>query len=165
MPRTARLLAVFGLLVCIAILPGRAIAQASGAAASTSFHATSAAGANFATEEVTLSGTIEKAIPASASGKPRALYLILSGPRGTIDANVGPYLPAKVQESLAAGQHIEVTGVSRTFNGKNHFLVRQLTVAGQQVTVRNERGFLVRPRNAGAARAAWPQTLMKGENP
>ena len=40
---------------------------------------------------------------------------------------------------------MQVVGVRENVHGKNVLLARQLIYGGRQVTVRNERGFLVRP--------------------
>lgn len=73
---------------------------------------------------------------------------------------MGPYLTTEIQESLAAGQSVAVTGVLGTFNGHDYLLVRQLAIGDRQITIRNQKGFLVHPANTRARQ----NTVTKGEN-
>jgi hypothetical protein len=70
--------------------------------------------------------------------------LLVSAPVGNFDAALGPYVPAEVRQALTVGTPVELTGMLHSVNGKDILLVRQLTVAGHSVTLRNANGFLMR---------------------
>jgi hypothetical protein len=165
MKRSRRLLVIFCLSIFAGIGRGVATAQNNPAGApATSFRGTSASQTTPAADEVTVAGTIEQVVSTHTPGRPRGLQLVLAGPQGTINASLGPYLSTDVKESLAAGQHVEVTGVTHTGNGQGYFLVRDFTVGGHHVTVRNEKGFLIHPQKPGITRTPQSQTVTKGEN-
>lgn len=84
----------------------------------------------------------------------------LAGPQGIIDANVGPYLTTEIEKSLSTGQPVAVDGVVGIFNGHEYLLVRQLTIGDGQITIRNERGFLVHAANTHTRQ----NTVTKGES-
>jgi len=94
--------------------------------------------------EITRVGTVEELVAHSAPGSPPGLHLLISASGKTIDAHVGPFFSKQNREALIAGQPVQVIGVNENVHGKDVLFVRQLTFAGQTVTVRNERGFLVR---------------------
>jgi hypothetical protein len=102
-----------------------------------------AQGPTVAPDEIKLAGTIQKVVSDPVSGRPQGLHLIVASPQGIFDVSAGPYLAKDVKDSLAAGQPVEVNGVLRTLSGQPYLLARQMTVAGRQVTVRNEYGFPV----------------------
>lgn len=165
MKRSRRLQVIFCLSIFAGIVPGVATAQSNPAAApATSFRGTSTSQTTPAADEVTMAGTIQQVVADHTSGRPRGLQLVLAGPQGIINASFGPYLSTDVKESLAAGQHLEVTGVTHTLNGQSYFLVRDFTVRGHHVTVRNEEGFLIHPQKPGITRTRQSQTVTKGEN-
>ena len=165
MKRSRRLLVIFCLSIFAGIVPGVLTAQSNPAAApSTSFRGTSTSQAAPATDEVTVAGTVQQVVSTNTPGRPRGLQLVLAGPQAMINASLGPYLSTNVKESLAAGQHVEVTGVMHTLNGQSYFLVRDFTVGGHRVTVRNEKGFLIHPQKPGITRTRQSQTVTKGEN-
>jgi hypothetical protein len=93
-------------------------------------------------KEVTIVGTVEKIVPRSATGL-MGLHVIVSVQGQTVDAHIGPYLSKQIQETLHAGELIQVVGAHEYIRGKDFLLARQLAYGGRQVTVRSERGFLV----------------------
>ena len=101
--------------------------------------------------EITLVGTVEELVARPAPGSPPGLHLLISVSGQTIDAHVGPLCSRQNRESLKGGQPVQVIGVNENVHGKDVLLVRQLTFAGRTVTVRNERGFLVREHLARSA--------------
>jgi len=94
-------------------------------------------------KEVTLVGTVQQIVPRSAVG-PMGLHVLVSVQSRTVDAHIGPYLSKQILETLHAGELIQVVGVREYVRGRNLLLARQLVYGGRQVTVRSERGFLVR---------------------
>ena len=160
MSRSRHLVVAFCLSVFGGMTARVAAAQsAAQATPSTSFRGSSGSQATAKTDEVIISGTIEEVRSAHTQESPRGLSLVLAGPQGTVNASVGPYLATDIQQSLAVGRQVKVTGVNRTYNGENYLLVRQLTIGDQKVTVRNEKGFLLHPAPSGARRNAM---LTKG---
>lgn len=146
MNRSRHLVVLFCLSVGGAMAPGLAAAQ-SAIMAAPSFRGTSTGQIKTlsAGDQLSATGTIQEVVSTHEPGSPRGLRLVVAGPQGVIDANVGPYLTADVQQGLAAGQPIAVNGVLGTFNGHDYLLVRQLTMGDRQITIRNARGFLVHP--------------------
>jgi len=112
--------------------------------------------------EITVIGTVEELVARPAPGSPPGLHLLISASGETIDAHVGPFFSKQNREALIAGQAVEVIGVNENVHGKDVLFVRQLTFAGRTVTVRNERGFLVREHllREHQARSAPHQTKL-----
>ncbi len=100
------------------------------------------------TKEVSLVGTVERLVAHPVSGGPGGLHLLISTSGKIVDAHLGPFLSKQNQEALAAGQPVQIVGVSTSIQGRDVLLVRQLIFAGRLVTVRNERGALVREHPA-----------------
>jgi hypothetical protein len=95
--------------------------------------------------EVTLVGTVQAFVTQHIAGSPMGLHVLISTSGKTVDAHIGPVLSKQLQETLHVGELVQVVGVRENVHGKNVLLARQLIYGGRQVTVRNERGFLVRP--------------------
>jgi hypothetical protein len=96
-----------------------------------------------ASREITVRGAIREVIPTHLAGSPAGVHILIDSLQGPFDASLGSYLPSEVQQALSNGEQVQVTGVVRTANGKDYLFVRQLSVAGHQLTVRNPQGFLV----------------------
>jgi hypothetical protein len=94
--------------------------------------------------EVTLVGTVKEFVTLHIPGSPLGLHVLISTSGKTIDAHIGPVLSKQIQETLHVGELVQVIGVHENVHGKDVLLARQLIYGGRQVTVRNERGFLVR---------------------
>jgi hypothetical protein len=97
-----------------------------------------------AAHEITFEGTIQEVVAKHAPGTPGGMHLMVAGPRGLVDAHIGPFMTKQTKEALQSGVPIRIVGASTAVRGKTIFLARQLTVDGNTVTVRNPRGFLVR---------------------
>lgn len=100
------------------------------------------------TKEVGLVGTVERLDAHPASGGPPGFHLFITASGKTVDAHLGPFLSKQNREALVAGQPVQIVGISTSIHGKEVLLARQLIFAGRLVTVRNERGFLVREHPA-----------------
>jgi len=99
------------------------------------------------TREVTLTGTVSAVLTQPASGMILGSHLLLTTPSGTIDASLGRWgLEGKGAVSVVAGEQVEVTGVTTTFNNKEVFIVRTVKVNGKTYTVRNQHGIDVSPQ-------------------
>jgi hypothetical protein len=159
----SRLLVVLSLSAFWGIGPHAGLAQDSASAVpSTTSRAMS--GGQATVDEITVTGTIQQ-VSEPAPGRPQGLNLVLASPRGPVDVSVGPYLASDVKENLSAGQPVQIAGFVRTFNGQSYLLARELTIAGRQVTVRNEHGFLVRSQSRPAFPAQRSQVgLVNGGN-
>ena len=94
--------------------------------------------------EVTLAGSVERLVQRPAPGAPAGLHLLLSASGSMVDAHLGPFFSKQNQDALEAGKSVQVVGSMTSVNGLEVMLVRQLTVDGRVITVRNERGFLAR---------------------
>jgi hypothetical protein len=98
-----------------------------------------------AAHEITLSGNIEQVINNKhAVGTPAGMHLLVAGPKGMVDAQVGPFLPKATREALHTGTPVEIVGARMEVRGKSYLVARELKFGGTTVEVRNKHGFLVR---------------------
>ena len=100
-----------------------------------------------AAHEITFEGTIQEVVVKHTPGSPAGMHLMVAGPRGLVDAHLGPFMTKQTKEALQAGVPIRIVGASTEIHGKTIFMARQLTVDGNTVTVRSPRGFLVRAQS------------------
>jgi hypothetical protein len=96
-------------------------------------------------KEITVEGSIEEVVTHPAPGSAVGIHLLVSSDGNVLDAHLGPFLSAENREALVTGQPVRIIGVSEKADGQNLFLARLLIIGERQVTIRNERGFLVRP--------------------
>jgi hypothetical protein len=96
--------------------------------------------------DVVMAGTVQELIRTHTPGAPTGTLLVAEGPQGTFTASLGSALSDQVQQTLSPGTPVQVSGVTETINGKSYLLARKLTVAGNQVIIRNQHGFLVHPQ-------------------
>jgi hypothetical protein len=153
--------------VFIGIIPSVASAQSTAAVVpSTSFHGINANQVQSTTSAnlVTVTGTIQEVVSTRKAATSLGTRLVLAGPQGIVNASVGPYLSTEIKSSLAKGEQVVVAGTNRTINGENFLLVRNITIGNQTIAVRNENGFLIRPRNAANVRGHQGLSTTKGEN-
>ncbi|HUB01275.1 MAG TPA: hypothetical protein VL983_01270 [Terriglobales bacterium] len=95
-------------------------------------------------KEITVIGTVNRQVARSAGGGPVGTHLLISAGGSLIDAHIGPYISNDNRQALKPGQLVQVVGVNESVHGKDLLLARQIIFNGRLVTVRNERGFLVR---------------------
>jgi hypothetical protein len=101
--------------------------------------------------ETTFTGTIDQVVAGHTAGSPAGLHLLVNTSNGVVDASLGSYVSAEVQQSLAKGAAVQLSGVTRSIDGTQYLLTRTLSVAGHATSIRNEHGFLIHPRaNNGA---------------
>lgn len=101
-----------------------------------------------AAHEITFEGTIQEVVLKHTRGTPAGMHLMVAGPRGLVDAHVGPFMSKETKEVLKPGVPVRIVGANTTVRGKTYFLARQLTVDGNTVTVRSKHGALtVGPSN------------------
>jgi hypothetical protein len=96
-------------------------------------------------KEITVEGSIQEVVTHPAPGSAVGIHLLVLSEGKTVDAHLGPFLSAENREGLVLGQPVRIIGVSENAGGQNLFLARLLIIGERQVTIRNERGFLVRP--------------------
>jgi hypothetical protein len=138
--RTTRALACVAACVFLAVLSAHTAAS----------EESSSAGRGFGfvydpTREVALVGTVQEFVTKHVAGSPVGLHVLVSTSGKTIDAHIGPLLSKQVRGTLQVGELVQIVGVRENVHGKSFLLARQLIYGGRQVTVRNERGFFVRP--------------------
>jgi len=97
-----------------------------------------------AAHEITLTGNVQEVVTKHVAGSPAGMHLLIDGPQGTVDANLGPYLSKETQEALHMGTPVQITGAIETLHGKQILLARELIFGGQIITIRSPHGFLVR---------------------
>jgi hypothetical protein len=99
------------------------------------------------TREVTLSGMVSGVLTRSTPGMTWGSHLLIGTVSGTVDASLGRWgLQGKGGLSVNLGQYVEVTGVMKTFNGKQVLLVRTVKLGGKVFKIRNEYGIPVSPQ-------------------
>jgi len=99
-------------------------------------------------QEITLVGVVKRLVSQPATGSPIGLHLLILSDGKVVDVHLGPYVSRENQRALRAGELVQVIGVNENVHSKNVLLARQLVFHGHLVTVRNERGFLVRNRES-----------------
>jgi hypothetical protein len=103
------------------------------------------------TQDVTVAGTLQQVISKHTAGIPAGIQLVVDGPQGAFTAILGPAVGDQLQQILSPGAPVQVSGVEDTINGQSYLLARKLTVAGSQVIIRNEHGFLVHSQQRSRA--------------
>jgi hypothetical protein len=111
-----------------------------------------------AAHETTLNGTIQEVVTKRVVGSPAGMHLLVTGPAGVVDTHVGSFLSKTTVASLRVGTPVQIVGATIQLHGKNYLLVRQVTVDGRTVTVRNEHGLLVREHSPRAPRIRTKET-------
>jgi hypothetical protein len=89
--------------------------------------------------ETEVSGTIQQ-----VTAKHGATQVVIEGSKGTVTADLGPYA-SNTAKSLSAGDHIEIAGWTRSSNGNEVLIARQITAGERQIVIRNEHAVPVRP--------------------
>jgi hypothetical protein len=114
------------------------------------------------TKEVTLSGTVSSVLAKPAEGMLFGSHLMLDTHSGQVDASLGKWgLQGKGALSVAAGEPVEVTGVMKTINNKQVFIVRAVKVNGQVFAIRNQYGV---PRSPQSRQRASQKAAQGGES-
>ena len=97
-----------------------------------------------AAHEITLNGDIQRVVTKRAVGVPVGMHLLVAGPKGLVDAHVGPFLSKEMKDALHTGTPVEIVGAMATVHGKSYLLARELSVGGTTITLRSEHGILRR---------------------
>jgi hypothetical protein len=93
-------------------------------------------------QDITVTGTIQQVIKAHVLGTPIGVQLLVNTPLRAVTASLGSNLSRTVLQSMSRGAAVRIAGVMQTVNGKEYLLARNLTIGDDQITVRNEHGFL-----------------------
>jgi hypothetical protein len=101
--------------------------------------------------DITMAGTLQQIISTRTPGMPAGIQLVADGPQGAFTAILGPALNDQLRETLSPGAAVQISGVKETINGQSYLLARKLTIAGNQVIIRNEHGFLVHSQQRSRA--------------
>jgi hypothetical protein len=129
-----------GLLLLASIVPASSRAQNAPRVAAPQAHPWAAN--TTAKTETKVSGTIQQ-----VSSKHGATQLVVESSNGAVTADLGPYASGTAK-CLSAGDHIEIAGWTRTSNGNNVMVARQVTAGERQIVIRNEHGIPVHPAPA-----------------
>jgi len=98
-----------------------------------------------ASDETTFRAAIEQVVTQNPAGAPGGLNLLMTGSSRILYVNLGPNLPKNINQSLTAGQFIQVIGIAQTFNGQTYLLARELQIGDQKIEIRNSHGILTHP--------------------
>jgi hypothetical protein len=96
--------------------------------------------------DVTVTAIIQQTPANDVAGGPAGSQFVLATPQGPLNVSVGPYLPQNIRQAFPPGKSVRVTGKLQSANGQTYLLAKQLLIDGQQITIRNDRGSLVRTR-------------------
>jgi hypothetical protein len=102
-------------------------------------------------QDVTMAGTLQQIISTRGPGVPAGIQLVADGPQGAFTAILGSVPSGQLRQALVPGAPVQVSGVKETVNGQSYLLGRKLTIAGNQIIIRNEHGFLVHPQQRSRA--------------
>jgi hypothetical protein len=113
-------------------------------------------------KEITLTGTVSSVLARPAAGMIFGAHLMLDTASGQVDASLGKWgLQGKGALSVSAGEPVEVTGVMKTINDKQVFIVRTVKASGQVYTIRNQYGV---PRSPQSRERASQKAAQGGES-
>jgi hypothetical protein len=112
--------------------------------------------------DVAVTAIIQQVNSSHASGSPAGLHLMLGTPQGPLDASVGPYISPEIQQALTAGQRVTVVGRVLVANSQTYLLARQFMVGDRQITVRNDRGFLIHTLSGTGRRSKFSKVSQNG---
>ena len=112
--------------------------------------------------ETTLTGTIQEVVTKPAAGGIGGLHLLVAGPEGVIDTQLGSFLSQETKDALQAGMPVQIIGAPIQLNDKEYFLAREINIGGRTIVIRNERGFFVIPRSGRTVKRTTADTA-KGE--
>ena len=97
-------------------------------------------------QEASLTGTVSSVLAKSSPGMIVGSHLLLNTLSGPVDVSLSMFgLMGKGALSVTDGQQVEVTGVMKTFNGKEVFFARSVKANGHVYAIRNEHGIPVTP--------------------
>jgi hypothetical protein len=125
-----------GMMLLAGVLPVSSRAQSGARVAAP--HAHPWAASTTAKTETKVSGAIQQ-----VTSKHGATQVVIEGSKGTVTADLGPYA-SDTAKSLSAGEQVEIAGWTRSSNGTNVLIARQVTAGERQIVIRNEHGFAIR---------------------
>jgi hypothetical protein len=102
---------------------------------------------NSKSPDVAITAVVTNVLAGQNPGTQGGLHLMLSTPQGVLDASVGPYLTPETQHQLVSGRQIKFVGQIKTVGDQKILFVRTLVLNGNQITIRNDSGALVRHRS------------------
>jgi len=114
-------------------------------------------------QEVKLEGTVTSVVkrPTAEMKMEMGSHLLVSTNVGTVDASLGRFaFMGKGAMEVTSGQHVQLTGVMKTENGKQVFITRAVATGGHTYLLRNEHGFAYEP----AARRGHTATESKADS-
>jgi hypothetical protein len=114
------------------------------------------------TQEVTISGVLGEKSVAHTAGVPAGLHYQVQSSQGPVDASFGPFVSQDVASSLSSGESVQLVGLMENIQGTSTLLVRQATIGGRQVTIRNQQGLPVRTHATPLSRPSGSQALVIG---
>ena len=99
-------------------------------------------------KEVTLTGTVSSVVksPTREMKMVSGSHLFVGTKAGTVDASLGLFaMKGQGALSVKPGEHVQMTGVMKTVEGKQVFIARVVQTNGHEYIIRNEHGFAYRP--------------------
>lgn len=115
---------------------------------------------NTKSPEIMVAGIVQRVDAAGTTDCRVGLCALMEMPQGPVEILLGPYRSQTLQQVIVPGRSMQVSGRLQNIQGQNVLLASQLVVDGQQITIRNDHGFLVHPRTTARVHT---QTLQNGE--
>lgn len=103
------------------------------------------------TKDITVSGWAQSFQKAPVGKGLQGYQLTLASDKSIYETSLGEQIPASVNSALTEGAQVKITGFLRTVNNRQVLYAKSITVGGQTLTVRNDKGFLVRTKSSLAA--------------
>jgi hypothetical protein len=149
------------ILLAAAALLGTALAVPAGAQTAPRKASLIPAAKYDASHEVAVEGTVERVVTAPTPGMLVGAHAFLATSTGTVDAHLGVYAMRGTSAlKITPGEHVRMTGVLVVVKGQRILLVRTAQTGAGTFTIRDARGFPLRPASASATR---PEKESKGE--
>jgi hypothetical protein len=117
-------------------------------------------------QEVRLEGTVTSVVkrPTAEMRMEMGSHFLVSTSAGTVDASLGRFaLVGKGAMEVTSGQHVQLTGVMKTENGKQVFITRAVITSGHTYVLRNEHGFPYEPAARRGHATPVPAGALGGE--
>src|ERR1700723_19762 len=60
--------------------------------------------------EITLSGDVQQVVTRHVVGAPGGMHLLVAGPKGLVDALIGPFMSKETKDALHTGTPVQIVG-------------------------------------------------------
>src|SRR5271165_5661705 len=75
-----------------------------------------------AAHETTFEGTIQEVVLRHTPGTAPGMHLMIAGPKGLVDAHIGPFMSKETKQVLQPGVPVRIVGANTELHGKTIFM-------------------------------------------